>query len=269
MEKATCCALVGDVATILGRIFMTKVDNSVARAEDGSAVYRTRSRRTHRIRATALLLAQALALQPFVLGSTDSWAQACGIGQGDAGEGFYFDASPSTSSGEDAAEDGPESPNESEDSPGEDGGDEGDGGGNAGSPTGTDSSGGDRVSGWEVLAEWRNRVDSMFSFGSGNLSGLEKRERENKMPLPELNLVADPIDVSRANKRHVQVDYVSVGQRPCDSLVSIRVMPTLTRPKSPFRSVQVGVCTTTAPCKPGQRVKFACIARTGGYSTSR
>ncbi len=83
------------------------------------------------------------------------------------------------------------------------GGDHGDGAGANGTPGGTDSSGGDSddsasfdsISGFETVT----------SFVGFNPGGGEEQLH---------HAMADPIDVVTADKKHVQVDYVSLGANP-------------------------------------------------------
>ena len=169
-------------------------------------------------RGVCVLLAQALVFQgiavPYAAAadscSTASNASATVPGRLiDGEEGVLPDASPASNSSEVSSDSSP--PQGTGDSAydadqpavGPEGGDRGDSGGTRSNVPGTDGNGVDV--GLELKVHRFNfNLERLWKFD--NLSALEEREKKRRMPLPELNIVADPIDLRMANKSHVQLD---------------------------------------------------------------
>lgn len=166
------------------------------------------------MRGIAIAAMQVLAIQP-LLWQTPAAAQTCPADSGEAVDSYATPGSAQPADDDDfwslegtgstGADDG-----------GDDGGDRGDGGGASISPSGTDFNGDDvgqeLGNGFPPANDWGMPADSIPNSVVGGTLGLPSPGsfRDNPL-LPPLNYVHDPIDLSLADKRHVQVDYAARG----------------------------------------------------------
>lgn len=191
---------------------------------------RSRFSSNFRLRATALGVLQLFAVQAMLCGPGLVHAEDCSPPPGDEASD---PASAATSNAvDDGSTDSTQSLSTGTNDGGNDGGDSGDGGGSSANVSGTDGNGADPsgTPGAGSGGEGASSSDSSAQNGGGGADTANSGEDSGGLGLHgfldlgyassplwqfmQMLKVHDPIDVSLADKQHVQIDYVSGGAAP-------------------------------------------------------